>query len=197
MENLLRQIVGLSSNSTTIAVPQLKIITKFIHANIADLNPNYVVAIHQKLLPHFLSQVKPNSSFNSMLEWIYYVSSSLAYHKKEILNPVNLKHLEALNKKLTEVMTEKVLPAFCENSSLTVSQIIYDKDVSQYFNSSVFNTNFENLEYILPIIHAINLPLTHTVEKNVILQFPRCIKRWHGDLLVRNLLLMDQFKVIN
>jgi len=108
---------------------------------------------------------------------------------------VNAKQLSVIQKNLRDFTNQNVLNPFCENSSLTIQQIIYDKDVSQYFNPSVFNTNFEHLEYLLPSLDALDIPLTPIIERNIISQFPKCIKRWHGKVLVDNLLVLDKFKV--
>ena len=189
-------MVGFSSNVASIGLSHLNVIFKFVHINSADVNPNIIVLIQQKLLPQFLNHYnKPPKSYNELLEWIYYISLSLDHCARQELSPGNTKALEALVKKLRDFVKENIINQFSENSSLTIQQIIYDKDVSQYFNCSVFNTNFEGLEYLLPIINATNLPVSPTIEKNIIQQYPRCIKRWHGRILVHNLLLLDQFKV--
>jgi len=169
---------------------------KFLCVNVHEINPNFVVIVHQKLMGLMMAKAqKSGSTFNKHLNWIYYISSSLASGKKEELNPLNVKQRDALLKKLREFTINHVINPFCENSKLTIQHIIYDKNVTQHFNSSVFNTNFESLEYLLPILDNLGVLITPNIEKNIILQFPRCVKRWHGEILVQNLLILDKFKI--
>ncbi len=192
-----RQILGLSANTANLGSSYLIQISKFLYVNAHEINPNFVVIVHQKLMGLMINKSsKSGVPFNKMLNWIYYISSSLVSGKKEELNPLNVKQRDALLKKLRDFCINTIVNPFCENSKLTIQQIIYDKNVTQHFNENVFNTSFENLEYLLPILDHLGILITPNVEKNIIIQFPRCVKRWHGEILVQNLLLLDKFKVI-
>jgi hypothetical protein len=82
-----------------------------------------------------------------------------------------------------------------ENSKYNLSQIIYDTGLWQIFNSNIFNDNFKNIEYVLPIMKNMDLDVFHSFETNFIGQLKRVVKNIKGKILYENLILLDEFKV--
>ncbi len=82
-----------------------------------------------------------------------------------------------------------------ENSKYNLSQIIYDTGLWQIFNSNIFNDNFKNIEYVLPIMKNMDLDVFHSFETNFIGQLKRVVKNIKGKILYENLILLDEYKV--
>ena len=186
------------ANADNISFSHLFHIVKFLDIYKSYLLPSTNIGLQQKFLNVFLRfySKEGDDSFNVFLPWIYHQSKAIvSISKTEKLTPSNEKLVETLITKIQGFVERNILTRFCENSKVAVQQIIYDENVVQLFNSNVFNTSFKNLEYLLPIIDTLSIKLQPDVVENCILQFSRCVKKWEGELLLQNLLLLDKLKV--
>ena len=195
LDSLLKHIVGFSTNSNLPVITYIQVL-KFINNNVHELNPNYFILINQRVFTHLTAKLnKPKDRFNELLPWVYYIVNILQSCKKEELSPLNMKQRDGLLKKMKDYVFLHIVNPFCENVKLSVQQIIYDQNVTQLFSMNTLNTNFKNLEYLLPTIDRVGIEMFPGLERSILLQYPRCIKVWNGEFVIKNLILLNKFKI--
>lgn len=111
-------------------------------------------------------------------------------NKYDLLNNMNV----PLTKRIKEYLNNFKMKELKENCKYSVNQIIYDNSVIQYFNPNIENSHFIQLEYILPILYNLGSEIKENVLTHLLPQLKRCCKKWKGDILISNILILSKIK---
>lgn len=168
-------------NSVPIII--LEKFTQFIFANLEFLNDTLVF---EQLVDCFQQKETFTIKFNFLLPTFYNITKiSLKFRN----SPKN--HIDSLKR----CFFENVISKLEENGLKLRTWTVYEEGIKQNFTPNIRKTYFENFVYILPMMKLMGFPIQNHLEF-LIPQLERDCVNWTGELLVENILILSEHKVV-
>jgi hypothetical protein len=131
--------------------------------------------------------------FLNILPLIYLLSKAFLTRSarqllKGISNAEISSQIDAFAKTLSDFYMEEIIPKVSENHKHTYREVKYTGSTTQYFTNLAYNTNFTNIEYVLPTLSNLGLDIPNEFLPFISSQIERSFKRWNGQMLSENIL---------
>lgn len=146
--------------------------------------------------PKIIEECK-ETTFQSVLPFVYWLTqcflSSSFLHAIET-DPKRKPDFSSFLSELKGLTVDFIIPKVLENHRHTFLQVKYQEATIQHFLPHVFNLNFSNMEYVLPIISALGVETPHGLQPLILSQLKRSFKRWDASTTIQNILFFKNYE---